>query len=138
MYIYGWPQAGIGQAGDKLQSGRRDLPPLAGLAQPQRQGDCSGWMRDPQSFGKVVADHYLRSEYPSLLGRVTKIWVRADNKICQVYYSTGVAVGVSFVNFPDHVIARRWSHPTGPRCEYDFDCSSSGQLLLKKRSCGPS
>ncbi len=109
------------------------LPP-----QGQPRGDCSGWMSDPESFSKVVADHYLRTEYPSLFGQVKKIWVSGDKKITQVYYSTSVAVSVSFVKLPNYVIARRWSHPTGPRCEYDFYCRPSGELVLRKRSCGPS
>jgi hypothetical protein len=95
-------------------------------------------MSDPESFSKVVADHYVRTEYPSLFGRVKKIWVSGDKKITQVYYSTGIAVSVSFVELPNYVIARRWSHPTGPRCEYDFECRPSGELVLRKRSCGPS
>ena len=121
MYIY--PRAGLGQAAPE---------------QEQRKGNCSGWMSDTESFSKVVADHYLRTEYPSLFGQAKKIWCSGDKKICHVYYSTGVNVGVSFVSLPNYVIARRWAHPTGPRCEYDFDCRPSGELVLRKRSCGPS
>jgi hypothetical protein len=135
MYIYDRPRAGLGQASG---IGRRNLPTFAIPAQGQRQGDCSGWMSDPESFSKVVADHYVRTEYPSLVGRAERIWCAADKKMCEVYYSTGIKVGVSFVNLPDHVIARRVEHPTGPRCEYDFDCRPSGDVVLSKRNCRPS
>jgi hypothetical protein len=117
---------------------RRSLLRFAMPTQEQRTGNCPGWMSDPESFSKAVADHYVRTEYPSLSGRAEKIWCRADKKICQVDYSTGIQVGVSFVRLPDYVIARRWAHPTGPRCEYDFDCRPSGELVLTKRSCRPS
>lgn len=55
-----------------------------------------------------------------------------------VSYSTGIEAFVSFVRLPDFVIARCVPHLTGPRCEYDFDCTPSGELVLKKRTCGPS
>jgi hypothetical protein len=35
---------------------------LEGLAQGGRMDDCSGWERDPQSFSKVIAEHYVRTE----------------------------------------------------------------------------
>jgi len=123
MYMYAWPHAGLGQPKP---------------AQEQRKGNCSGWMSDLESFSKVVADHYVRTEYPSLFGRAEKIWCAADKKMCQVYYSTGIQVGVSFVDLPNFVIARRFAHPTGPRCEYDFDCRPSGEVVLRKRNCRPS
>jgi hypothetical protein len=121
MYIY--PHAGLGQATPE---------------QEQRKGNCFGWMSDPESFSKVVADHYLRTEYPSLFGQAEKISCTGNKKNCLVHYPTGVQVVVSFARLPDYVIARRWAHPTGPRCEYDFDCRPSGELVLRKRSCRPS
>jgi hypothetical protein len=138
VYVYTRPRAGLGQARGIQQVGRRILRPFATPAQGQRQGNCSGWMSDLQSFSKVVADHYVRSEYPSLFGRAEKIWCDVDGKICQVDYSTGIGVGISFVHLPNYVIARRIPHPTGPRCEYDFDCRPSGELVLRTRRCGPS
>jgi hypothetical protein len=123
MYRYAWPHAGLGQP----------TP-----SQEPRKGNCSGWMADIESFSKAIADHYVRTEYPSLFGRANKIWCSADKKLCQVYYSTGIQVGVSFMDLPNFVIARRFAHSTGPRCEYDFDCRPSGELVLRKRSCGPS
>jgi hypothetical protein len=32
------------------------------LGQPPAKGDCSGWERDPESFGAAVAKHHLRTE----------------------------------------------------------------------------
>lgn len=136
--VYTCARAQLGQGRGVQQVGRRSLLPFAIPTQEQRTGNCSGWMSDPESFSKVVADHYVRTEYSSLSGRAEKIWCREDKKICQVDYSTGIQVVVSFVRLPDYVIARRWAHPTGPRCEYDFDCRPSGELVLRKRRCGPS
>lgn len=138
MYIHTWPHTRLGQATGKQQAERRIVPPFATPTQEQSKGNCSGWMSDPESFSKVVADHYLRTEYPLLVGQAEKIWCRADKKLCHVSYSSGVEVAVSFVSLPRFVIARRVPHPTGPRCEYDFDCLTSGKLVLRKRSCGSS
>jgi hypothetical protein len=112
------------------------LPPtrLGQPAQEQQQGN-KNWISDAESFAKVVADHYVRTEYPSLFGPVKEIWCSGDKKICQVNYSTRIKVIVSFVRLPDYVIARRSEDPTGPRCEYNFDCRSSAERVLKKRSC---
>jgi hypothetical protein len=33
---------------------------LTNLGEPQSKGDCSRWETDPQSFSKVVAEHYVR------------------------------------------------------------------------------
>jgi hypothetical protein len=109
----------------------------ATLGQPAPQQEQHNWISDVESFAKVVADHYVRTEYPSLFGPVKEIWCRGDKKMCQVRYSTGIKVIVSFVRLPDHVIARRGEDPKGPRCEYDFDCRSSAERVLKKRSCRP-
>lgn len=97
---------------------------------------CTGWMSDPQSFAKVVADHYLRTEYPALAGQAQRIEC-PSNKSCEVTYPKA-SVMVSFVKLPDFVIARRLHHPTGPRCEYDFRCLATGRLVLTKRGCRPS
>jgi hypothetical protein len=133
MYIF--PNAGLGQA--KSIRGLGLIPwPLDPTK--WKQGNCSGWMSDAESFSKVVADHYLRTEYPSLFGQAEKIWCRGDRKLCEVSYPSGVSVGVSFVSLPHFVIARRVPHPTGPRCEYEFHCLPSGKLVPTKRSCAPS
>jgi hypothetical protein len=97
-----------------------------------------GWIR------RIVARSYDKPETEYSIGTgllispSEKIWCDAGNKVCQVDYSTGIGVGVSFVHLPGYVIARRIPHPTGPRCEYDFDCRPSGELVLRKRRCGPS
>ena len=134
MYIL--PYAGLGQARSIQRVDGQNLY-LADTTE-REPGRCSGWMSDPESFSKVVADYYLQTEYPTLFGQAEKIWCSADKKMCQVYYPNSVAVGISFVNLPHFVIARRYAHPTGPRCEYDFNCLPSGQLVLKKRRCAPS
>jgi hypothetical protein len=117
MYTYTWPQTRLGQ--------------------PAPQQEQRNWISDVESFAKVVADHYVRTEHPPLFGSVKEIWCSGDKKMCQVRYSTGIKVIVSFVRLPDYVIARRGEDPIGPRCEYDFDCRSSAERVLKKRSCRP-
>jgi V8-like Glu-specific endopeptidase len=100
--------------------------------------NCAGWISDRDSFCKRVADHYLRSEYPGLKRGALKIW-HSPNKILSVVdYPDGVAVGVSFFSMPNFVIVRRHFHPTGPRCEYDFDCLPSGDIVFTKRKCAAS
>jgi hypothetical protein len=132
MHIYDRPHAGLGQT---RGAGRRNLSPPA-IARPWgRRGDCSGWMNNPQSFSKAIADHYVNTEYPTRLRRAYKIGCM-HNKICHVYYTNGITVMVSFANLPNYVIARRVGDPTGPRCEYDFDCLPSGELVLMRLGCG--
>jgi hypothetical protein len=108
------------------------LTPLCRTDTGTAHGERSGWMSDPERFSKVVADHYVRTEYPSLSGRAEKIWCREDKKICQVDYSTGIQVGVSFVRLPDYVIARRWAHPTGPPVRIRFRLSAFGRTGSKE------
>jgi hypothetical protein len=119
MYTYTWPPTRLGQPA------------------PQQEQSTVKWISDVESFAKVVADHYVRTQYPDLFGPVKEIWCSGDKKMCQVNYSTRIKVLVSFVALPNHVIARRGEDPTGPRCEYDFDCRSSAERVLKKRSCRP-
>lgn len=117
MYTYIWPPTRLGQPA------------------PQQEQSTVKWISDVESFAKVVADHYVRTEHPDLVGAVKEIWCSGDKKMCQVRYSTGIKVLVSFVRLPDYVIARRGEDPTGPRCEYNFDCRSSAERVLKKRNC---
>jgi hypothetical protein len=132
MYTYVRPQAGLRQT---RGAGRRNLSPPAIPRPWERRGDCSGWMNNPQSFSKAIADHYVNTEYPGRLSRAYKPKCSYNNKICHVYYTNGITVMVSFANLPNYVIARRVD-PTGPRCEYDFDCLPSGELVFKRLGCG--
>jgi hypothetical protein len=136
--MYFWTRENLGEIGLFPRAGRQTLAPLTSGALVQHRGNCSGWESDPESFSKVVADHYVMTQYPSLIGRAEKIWCDARKIMCIVYYSTGIRVAVSFARTPDFVIARRYEHPTGPRCEYDYDCADSGRLILRKRDCRPS
>jgi hypothetical protein len=97
--------------------------------------NCAGWISDKTSFCKRVADQYMESEYPNLKRGAIRIWHSADNILNMVYYPNDIAVGVSFFNMPNFVIVRRHFHPTGTRCEYDFDCLPSGEIIFTKRSC---
>jgi hypothetical protein len=96
------------------------------------RGDCSGWERDLQSFSKVVAEHYLRTEMGLSL-RAKSIWCRPDGKGCEVYFPGDVTVGVSFVGVPGYVIARQFG-PAKPRREYNYDCTPEGKVILTPRN----
>jgi Trypsin len=103
--------------------------------QSRGAANCAGWISDRDSFCKRVADHYLQSEYPSLKRGALKVWHSSDKILSVVYYPNDIAIGVSFFSMPNFVIVRRHFHPTGPRCEYDFDCLRSGEIVFTKRSC---
>jgi len=110
----------------------------AGLGQPKPSGDCSGWEQDPQSFSKVIAEHYLSTEMGLSL-KAQRIWCSGDGKRCEVYFSCKAGtyeckttVGVSFVKVPIYVIARKVS-PLGPRLEYNYHCTPEGKMVLTVR-----
>jgi hypothetical protein len=109
------------------------------LGQPSSSASCSGWEQDLQSFSKVVAEHYLKTEMGLSL-KAQRIWCSGDGKRCEVYFSCKdpsyesckFTVAVSFVNVPSHVIARKTS-PLGPRLEYNYRCTPEGKLVLSFR-----
>jgi hypothetical protein len=85
-----------------------------------RISDCSGWEQDPQSFAKVIAEHYVRTELGrSLSGQ--SIWCRPDGKLCQVSFPGDIEVMVSLVKTPSYVIARQIGK-NKPRREYSYLC----------------
>jgi hypothetical protein len=99
---------------------------FAGLIQrqqAQRSGDCSGWESDPQSFGKVIADHYVRTELNQtpIIDPSKGLWCSSNGKMCEVHYQGGITVMVSLVRIPQYVIARQQGSNT-IRAEYDYEC----------------
>ena len=106
-------------------------------AEPKtKTGDCSGWERDPQSFAKVLADHYLRTELGAQPALVKSIWCDPDAIYCIVTYEDGREVRVTLKYQPGYVIARGTRPlPLTQRCVYAYDCTDSGELVFTKRSC---
>jgi hypothetical protein len=101
-----------------------------------KTGDCSGWERDPQSFAKVLADHYLRTELGVQPALVKNIWCDPGPTGCIVAYEDGREVRVTLKYQPGYVIARGTRPlPLTQRCVYAYDCTDSGELVFTKRSC---
>jgi hypothetical protein len=106
--------------------------------QPQRTGDCSGWESDKQSFAKVIADHYVRTQLGREPGAADTIECPSKSPMCAVKYADGTEVWTTTVKVPDHVIARERVQD-GIRCEYDYDCTPNGQVVFTQRGdCRPS
>lgn len=92
---------------------------------------CAGWESDPQSFGKVVAEHHVRT----VLGRNLRgnpTWCNPAGKLCQVDFPDGISVMVSFVKVPDYVIARERGKDK-PRREYTYECLPNGRVIFRPR-----
>jgi hypothetical protein len=103
-----------------------------GLGISQQSSNCSGWEKDPQSFTKVIAEHYVRTELGrSLRGR--SIWCRPDGKMCTVGFPGGIEVMVSLVRVPSYVIARQIGKDK-PRREYRYVCLPQGGVVFWPRS----
>ncbi len=106
---------------------------LTNLGQPQGQGDCSGWERDPQSFAKVIAEHHLRTELGqpiSAIGGPYKVTATA----WRINFPNKTAVYVTLAKVPDFVVAARWyPKPAGPSRFYTYSCTPDGRLLLSER-----
>jgi hypothetical protein len=104
-------------------------------AQSPKTSGCTGWESDPQSFSKVIADFYLRTELGGTPG-MADIQCQGDNRLCFVTYPDGTSVAVSLTQVPNFVIARQRGG-TGPRREYEYDCDPSGRVNFRLRSPTP-
>lgn len=100
----------------------------------QRKGDCSGWESDPESFTKVIAEHYVIDALglPRMSGNPTGCW--ADGKLCEVEFPGDMIVDISLAQVPHYVIARERGK-NKLRCEYDYDCTPDGRVVFTRRSC---
>jgi hypothetical protein len=115
-------------ATDERMEGDTGAAPQKGA----KKGDCSGWERDPESFAKRVADHYIRTELgrePPLVKHITC----GPADLCVVDYIDGEGIWVWLDFIPDHVSAQG-SGQLEPRRDYDYDCTPSGELVFTKRS----
>jgi hypothetical protein len=103
---------------------------FAGL--PTAAASCAGWERDAESFSKVVAEHYARTEL-GLRSRGERIWCAKGGKLCHVTFPGDVTVAVSFAKVPEYVIARRIFVRDAPRREYNYECPPNGGVILRPR-----
>jgi len=104
-----------------------------GPGQRQGQGDCSGWLRDPESFSRVVAKHHIRRE----LGREldVKRMTRVTKTAWRIDFPQDIAVFVNLSRLPDFVVAARWfTKPAGQSRYYTYSCTWDGKLVLSERN----
>ena len=105
---------------------------LTGFGQPQTSGDCSGWEKDPESFSKRVAEHYVRTVL--MLGLNAKRifpYYPTGKEIMEVAFTDDLSVAVSFKGVPNYVLALRLRHqPVGPPRWYSYACTAQGNLEL--------
>lgn len=103
------------------------------LGQPQGQGDCSGWERDPQSFTSVVAKHHLRTELGQPMSPISGPY-HVGGKTWRTNFPNKIAVYVTLAKVPDFVVAARWEpKPAGKSRFYTYSCTRDGRLVLTER-----
>jgi hypothetical protein len=111
---------------------------VTSLGQNQGIADCSGWEKDPESFSKVVAEHYIRTVMKLNLKAKSIKPYYPNKRAMEVWFSSfpkDIVIGVSFVKLPDYVIAARIKNtPAGPKRCYTYQCQA-GQLSLTERKC---
>jgi len=104
-----------------------------------KESDCSGWQRDPQSLSKVAAEHYVQTELGLSAGLVktivcdtTPLCCREAGGIasCVVTFANGVAITVTI--YPDRIQCWR---PNSLLCVYSYTCPSSGKPVFRKLRC---
>jgi hypothetical protein len=105
---------------------------LTNLGQGQSAVDCSGWESDPQSFSKVVAEHYVRTVLGHALSP-TRGPARVTARTWRI-----VSIGHRRVRLvqkvPTLVAAAQWyPKPAKPTRYYNYSCTPQGQLVLSER-----
>lgn len=103
----------------------------AGLYGTPATSSCKGWESDRESFAKVIAEHYLITEY-GRSGPALRIRCPSERPVCEVDFPDDVTVAVSLKRVPRFVIARRLGANT-PRREYEYRCTPEGKVILSPR-----
>ena len=108
---------------------------VTGLGQGKNGTDCSGWEKDPESFSKVVAEHYIRTVLKLPLKAKRIVPYVASRRIMEVWFRwfpKDIIIGVSFVKLPYYVIAARIKNiPAGPARCYTYQCPR-GKLSIQE------
>lgn len=108
------------------------------LGKDQGGDDCSGWEQDPESFSKVVAEHYIRTVMGLALKAKSIKPYYPNKSAMEVWFSSfpkDIVIGVSFVKLPHYVIAARIKNiPAGPARCYTYQCQGD-KLSLTDRKC---
>ena len=105
---------------------------LTGVGQGQTRGDCSGWEKDPESFSKRVAEHYVRTVLKlGLAAKRIYPHYATGKDIMDVDFTDDITVAVSFRGIPNWVLALRLNQqPAGPPRWYSYSCTTQGNLVL--------
>jgi hypothetical protein len=125
--VFGSESAAVGTVAAITPAG----PVVQRQPAPAPTRSCAGWESDAESFTKVIADFYVRTELGGTPG-MADIECQGDRRMCFVKYVDGTQVTVSLARVPNFVIARQRGG-TGPRREYDYDCEPSGRVNFHPR-----
>ncbi|MCB9314789.1 MAG: hypothetical protein H6569_01485 [Lewinellaceae bacterium] len=101
--------------------------------------ECGGWLQDKESLTKRAAEHYLANALGAT-GHATTLRTMNSGKwyIWTVDTTTGTfEIGVSVVRLPDYLIVREYPGVGSPRCEYEFVCTTGGDIRFITRQCTP-
>jgi outer membrane protein OmpA-like peptidoglycan-associated protein len=103
------------------------------------EDQCAGWERDPESFSKRAAEHYLRKVWqPSFRVSIT-CTVPPPNWTCKVTVDVGAEPIILTVKLSpgDKLVrvARMPDSRTYLVCFYGYRCLPTGALILQKRAC---
>jgi hypothetical protein len=125
------------------------------LESPDKQGDCSGWERDCESFCRRAAEQYWRdigvSPIPIAPGPVEcdTPFIGPDGKLwagmCHLHYKNGVTVTVARSLHGGKNLEVWQTKPndktksneySGPICDYQYYCTKKqSDLILEKKFC---
>jgi hypothetical protein len=103
---------------------------LTNLGELENGKGCSGWERDPQSFSKKVADHYLRTVLGLSLTARTIRPPQPGSVRWEVWYPNDIIIAVIFAK---GFVAAARIHPWGPIRHYDYSCMPNGDMVLTER-----
>lgn len=105
---------------------------LTNLAEPQDTKDCSGYESDPQSFGKRVAEHYMRTVLKQPLSAISIRPPREGSVRWEVIFPNNIVVAVIFAK-GWVATSRIYVDPMGPIRHYNYSCTDKGELVLTER-----
>lgn len=113
---------------------------------PTEEGDCSGWLSDPESFSIVIAKTFLRDEAPGTNPGLVKRVVCERTSTgpgrkrpwtwdrCFVHFADGTVVRVVLFSEMTAIVTRI-NPPADWFCHYTFSCRPDGSLVARRYNC---
>src|SRR5262249_54476784 len=104
------------------------------------ENECAGWERDPQSFSKRAAEHYLRNVWQPFF-QVRRITCngKSPDWTCNVtvYVGSGLIVLTVKLSPGDKLVrVERTPDPNKHMsCFYGYRCLPTGALIFEERAC---